>query len=130
MGRTVIALAGKGGVGKTSIAAEIVRELVRTHPGARILAIDADPAVGLETALGVQVQYTVDDIRKEIAEHARRGIEVQYLAFPRAGLGSDDYRKMVSVWCAPDRRKALTDAKAGRNVPTRTCTTPASRRAR
>ena len=64
---------------------------------------------------------------EEIAEHAKRGIEVQYLAFPRAGLGSEDYRKMVSVWCAPDRRKALTDAKAGRNVPTRTCTTPVDR---
>lgn len=60
----------------------------------------------------------------EIAEHARRGIEVQYLAFPRAGLGSEDYRKMVSVWCAPDRRKAMTDAKNERPVPTRTCKTP------
>jgi thiol:disulfide interchange protein DsbC len=60
----------------------------------------------------------------DIAEYTRRGIEVQYLAFPRAGLGSQDYRKMVSVWCADDRRKALTDAKNDRAVPARTCTTP------
>ena len=58
---------------------------------------------------------------QELADHNRLGIRVEYLAFPRQGLGSEDYRKMVSVWCAPDRNKALTDAKAGRNVPVRTC---------
>jgi thiol:disulfide interchange protein DsbC len=57
----------------------------------------------------------------DIAEYTKRGIEVEYLAFPRAGLASADYRNMVSVWCAPDRRKALTDAKNGRAVPSRTC---------
>lgn len=60
----------------------------------------------------------------EIAEYTKRGIEVEYLAFPRAGLGSPDYRKMVSVWCADDRKKALTDAKNDRAVPARTCKTP------
>ena len=57
----------------------------------------------------------------DIAEYTKRGIEVEYLAFPRSGLASADYRNMVSVWCAPDRRKALTDAKDGRAVPARTC---------
>jgi len=57
----------------------------------------------------------------DIAEYTKRGIEVEYLAFPRAGLASADYRSMVSVWCAPDRRKALTDAKDGRAVSPRTC---------
>lgn len=60
----------------------------------------------------------------EIAEYTKRGIEVQYLAFPRAGLASADYRKMVSVWCANDRKKALTDAKGGRAVADKRCTTP------
>lgn len=60
----------------------------------------------------------------EIGEHLKRGIQVEYLAFPRAGLGSADYRKMVSVWCADDRRKALTDAKNDRAVPNKTCKTP------
>lgn len=57
----------------------------------------------------------------DIAEYTKRGIEVEYMAFPRAGLASADYRSMVSVWCAPDRQKALTDAKNGRAVPSRTC---------
>lgn len=58
---------------------------------------------------------------EDIAKYNAQGIRVEYMAFPRAGLGSADYRKMVSVWCADDRRKALTDAKAGRSVPSRTC---------
>lgn len=66
MERAIITVAGKGGVGKTSISAAIVRQLVKSHPEARILAIDADPAVGLATALGVEISVTVDDIRKAI----------------------------------------------------------------
>lgn len=60
----IIALCGKGGVGKTSISALVVRHLKETYPDKKILAIDADPAVGLSTALGVDVISTVDDIRK------------------------------------------------------------------
>lgn len=63
---TIIAVAGKGGVGKTSLSATIVRCLVEKYPDKKILAIDADPAVGLSTALGIDVNLTIDDIRKEI----------------------------------------------------------------
>lgn len=69
----LIAVAGKGGVGKTSISAAIVKLLVKSHPDARILAIDADPAVGLSTALGVEVVETIDDIRKEIVGSVENG---------------------------------------------------------
>lgn len=68
MGNTVITVAGKGGVGKTSISAAIVRQLVKSYPNSRILAIDADPAVGLATALNIDVKQTIDDIRKAIVE--------------------------------------------------------------
>lgn len=60
----IIATVGKGGVGKTSLSAITVRLLSEKFPDKRILAIDADPAVGLSTALGVDVTSTVDDIRK------------------------------------------------------------------
>ena len=65
---TVIALTGKGGVGKTSLSAAIVRQLAEWQPAARILAIDADPAIGLSVALGVEVAETLDDIRRRVAE--------------------------------------------------------------
>ena len=64
----VIALTGKGGVGKTSLSASFVRILTEKKPEARILAIDADPAIGLSVALGVEVTETLDEIRRRIAE--------------------------------------------------------------
>jgi CO dehydrogenase maturation factor len=73
MAGVILAVSGKGGVGKTSISAAIVRVLVEHHPQARILAIDADPATGLATALGVEVGQTLDNIRVRIAESAERG---------------------------------------------------------
>ena len=69
----IIAVAGKGGVGKTSISAAIVKLLVQKYPDKKILAIDADPAVGLSTALGIDVKMTIDDIRKEIVETVEDG---------------------------------------------------------
>lgn len=69
----ILAVAGKGGVGKTSISAAFVRILTERYPNARILAIDADPAVGLSTALGVKVTQTLDDIRKSIIEKVENG---------------------------------------------------------
>ena len=68
----ILAVAGKGGVGKTSLSAAFVRLLTETHPDARILAIDADPAVGLSTALGVEVRQTLDDIRKQIVSSVQK----------------------------------------------------------
>ena len=68
-----LALAGKGGVGKTSLAAAIVRVLTEDRPGSRILAIDADTAVGLSTALGVTVTGSLDDIRRAVIKSAEDG---------------------------------------------------------
>ena len=69
----IIAVAGKGGVGKTSVSATIVKLLVEKHPDKKILAIDADPAVGLSTALGIDTTLTIDDIRKQIVETVEMG---------------------------------------------------------
>lgn len=70
---TMIAVAGKGGVGKTSLAAVMVKLLVEAYPDKKILAIDADPAVGLSTALGIEVKTTIDDIRKKVVAQAEDG---------------------------------------------------------
>ena len=69
----IIAVAGKGGVGKTSLAGVIVKLLVEAHPDKKILAIDADPAVGLSTVLNVEVDKTIDDIRKEVIKNVEDG---------------------------------------------------------
>lgn len=57
----------------------------------------------------------------EVPELNRRGIEVRYLAFPRAGIGSPTYHKMVSAWCATSRQDALTELKNGGTVETMEC---------
>ena len=69
----IITVAGKGGVGKTSISASMVRLLVEKYPDKKILAIDADPAVGLSVALGVDVKLTLDDIRMSIVDSVENG---------------------------------------------------------
>jgi thiol:disulfide interchange protein DsbC len=63
-------------------------------------------------------------LHSEMAGLNAAGITVEYLFFPRAGINSDSYDKAVSVWCARDQRKALTDAKAERPVPEKTCANP------
>lgn len=60
----------------------------------------------------------------QIADYMKAGISVEYLFFPRAGLNSDSFTKAQNVWCAKDRRKALTDAKADRPVTKATCPNP------
>ncbi len=69
----ILAVAGKGGVGKTSISSAFVRLLTEAHPDKSLLAIDADPAIGLSTALGVEVRETLDDIRKSIVASVEDG---------------------------------------------------------
>jgi thiol:disulfide interchange protein DsbC len=63
-------------------------------------------------------------MHSEMAEYNKRGISIEYLAFPRAGLTSADAVAMESVWCSDDRRKALTDAKNSRPVPPKRCSNP------
>jgi CO dehydrogenase maturation factor len=72
-GPKVLAVCGKGGVGKTSVAAMAVHELMHHDPAAHILVIDADPAVGLSTALAVNVVRTVDDVRNDIIDSSKTG---------------------------------------------------------
>lgn len=83
------------------------------------------PAVG-EPRGYIQVFTDVDcgycrKLHNEMAQINELGIEVRYLAYPRAGVDSDTHDKMVSAWCAKDRQSAITQLKAGASVPTKTC---------
>ena len=63
-------------------------------------------------------------MHQQMAEYNKLGIAVDYLFFPRAGLGSESFDKAVSVWCAADRAKAMTDAKAGVAMDKKECANP------
>jgi len=66
----VIAVTGKGGVGKTTIAALIIKYLKENTPGP-ILALDADPDANLATLLGIPVTTTIGDLREEVLREIR-----------------------------------------------------------
>jgi len=67
-----IALAGKGGTGKTTLAALLIRYLVKRNSHS-VLAIDADPSTNLNLALGLPLMRTVGDIREELLVEAQSG---------------------------------------------------------
>ncbi len=60
----IIAVAGKGGVGKTTISAMLVQYLLKIDKP--VLAVDADPNSNLNAALGVKYEETVADIREKV----------------------------------------------------------------
>ncbi|MFA0809992.1 DsbC family protein [Microbulbifer epialgicus] len=60
-------------------------------------------------------------LHQDVPELNKRGIEVRYLAFPRAGLQSLGYRKLATAWCAEDSNKTLTALKNRENVPLKVC---------
>jgi CO dehydrogenase maturation factor len=62
---TTIALAGKGGTGKTTVSALLIKHLIERNAGT-ILAIDADPSTNLNLALGLAMDATIGDIREEM----------------------------------------------------------------
>lgn len=63
-------------------------------------------------------------LHSEMAEYNAKGIEVDYLFFPRSGLNTPSYDKAVSVWCAKDRNAAFTAAKAGAEPSPLKCDNP------
>lgn len=70
----VIAVAGKGGTGKTAIAALLIRELIRQGDDICILAVDADADSNLPDALGISYDKTVGDIREGLLEDKQRDV--------------------------------------------------------
>lgn len=60
-----IAITGKGGTGKTMLATLMIKMLVEEY-GKKVLAIDADSAMSLPYTLGIKVQKTVSEMRKDI----------------------------------------------------------------
>jgi CO dehydrogenase maturation factor len=69
--KRLVAVSGKGGTGKTAFTAMMTRALLESSMAGRLLLIDADPALGLPSAIGVQVKRTMGQIREEIIRTAR-----------------------------------------------------------
>ena len=69
--KRLVAVCGKGGVGKTALTAMMSRALVESSKAGKLLLIDADPAMGLLSALGLSVRRTMGQVREDIINTAR-----------------------------------------------------------
>ncbi len=87
-----IALAGKGGVGKTTIAGMVIKYLVENKPGP-VLAIDADPSSNLNMVLGLDLDWTVGDIREDMLAQVKNSLVASGAAMGAlpGGITKHDY---------------------------------------
>ena len=60
----------------------------------------------------------------EVPDLNANGVEIRYAAWPRTPPGTESHDRSISVWCARDRHRAMTDAKAGRKIAAATCENP------
>lgn len=105
---------------------ELVKEL---DPKEMIVFSPTEP---VKTKAHINVFTDVDcgfcrKLHKEVPELNARGIEVRYMAFPRAGIGSPSYDKIVSAWCSDNPQEALTKLKQGEPVEPKTCDNPVAK---
>jgi CO dehydrogenase maturation factor len=89
---TTIALAGKGGVGKTTISAMVIKHLTQNH-NTSVLAIDADPSSNLNMVLGLDLEWTVGDIREDLLNQVKKSLVASGAAMGAlpGGVSKRDY---------------------------------------
>ena len=102
MATHTIAVAGKGGVGKTTTCGMIIDYLCKQKKGP-ILVVDADANSNLNEVLGVEVETTLGDIREEMARAEQKGTvpanmtkaDYAEMKFNSALVEEDDYDMLV-----------------------------------
>jgi len=60
-------------------------------------------------------------LHREVDQLNAKGIEVRYLAYPRAGMESDGAKKLATAWCADNPQETLTQLKSGVALPINEC---------
>jgi len=60
-------------------------------------------------------------LHREVPALNEMGIEVRYLAYPRAGIGSRSYERIASAWCAENPQEALTKLKNREEIKDNVC---------
>lgn len=109
----------------TDSAMAKVRKEILTHVDAskQIVFGPEKPVYDLTVFTDIDCGYC-RKLHSQMAEYNEQGIAIHYMAFPRAGVGSESYQKAVSVWCSADQKTALTEAKAGNDPVPEQCDSP------
>ncbi len=63
-------------------------------------------------------------LHQQMSGYNKHGITIRYLAFPRAGIGSGAYNKLVSIWCSDNKQSAMDDAKLRNKFEPKECDSP------
>ena len=94
-------------------------------------AATADEAIEiLESRNDISTVFTDVDctycrkLHKEVPQMNKMGVEVRYLAYPRGGVGSPGYDKLVTAWCSDNRQDAITRMKRGEELAPKSCDNP------
>lgn len=66
-------------------------------------------------------------LHKEVPKLNEAGITVRYFGYPRSGIGTASYKKLVNIWCADNRQEAMTKAKKGEEVAAKECDNPVAK---
>ena len=74
---SIYAVCGKGGVGKTAFSAMLAKALINAGKAGQLLAIDADPALGLANALAVRAEKTIGRLRETVITTVKEGGEAE-----------------------------------------------------
>ena len=60
----------------------------------------------------------------EIDEYLANGVSINYLAFPRTGIDSSSYEKMVAAWCSNEKNESITNLKNDIDIEMNSCENP------
>lgn len=106
--------------------AEVRRDaLAEVPPEKRIIYAPKDRKYTLTVFTDIDCGYC-RRMHQHMDEYNAAGIAIEYLFFPRAGIGSGSFDKAVHSWCADDPAEALTRAKLGQELEARSCDNPVS----
>ena len=105
------------------------KSLVKTFKPEEMIVFTPKAPVKVKSVINVFTDvdcYYCQKLHQEVPEMNALGIEVRYLAYPRAGEGSATYKKLVSAWCSDDPQDAITRLKSKQTIPNKTCENPVS----
>lgn len=125
----LVELAGKKDVSEAAWARYRKAQLAKVPESQRIVFAPPHPKYTISVFTDVNCGFC-RELHEHISAFNNAGVAVEYLAWPREGVTTTSgsftptYKEMVSVWCAPDRKAAFTDATLGHAPKPASCPNP------